>query len=161
MPVSVSTRIALSVFSSARPMPRSTCGALVNWTLPYSITSTRLPQGSRKSRKGPHQTRACRLCERPDLRSVVHHHAEVPLPVLVRRLGLHERDELVAHVDKGLALAAAAELELENLPIEIERCIDIAHLEGDMVHADEFRPPRCISGLGHSATSRRNWVTGA
>src|SRR5271166_1321258 len=31
IPLSASSRCAFSVLSSARPMPRSTCGALVNW----------------------------------------------------------------------------------------------------------------------------------
>src|SRR5258708_19911074 len=53
MPFSASSFFALSFLASFSPMPRCTLGALVNWMLEYSTTSMRLPQGSRKSRKGP------------------------------------------------------------------------------------------------------------
>src|SRR5580704_10424100 len=52
MPFSASSFFALAFLSSLRPMPRMTLGALVNWMLEYSMTSMRLPQGSRKSRNG-------------------------------------------------------------------------------------------------------------
>src|SRR5437899_3339579 len=50
IPFSASSFFALSFLSRLSPMPRSTCGALVNWMFEYSTTSSRLPQGSRKSR---------------------------------------------------------------------------------------------------------------
>src|SRR5580704_115982 len=53
MPFSVSSFLALAFLSRLSPMPRNTCGALVNWMLEYSMTSMRLPHGSRKSRNGP------------------------------------------------------------------------------------------------------------
>src|SRR5579863_128517 len=53
MPFSASSFRALAFLSSVRPMPRSPFGALVNWLLEYSVLSSRLPQGSRKSRNGP------------------------------------------------------------------------------------------------------------
>src|SRR5205085_997117 len=53
MPFSASSFRALAFLSSFNPMPRKTLGALVNWMFEYSMTSIRLPQGSRKSRNGP------------------------------------------------------------------------------------------------------------
>ena len=58
MPFSASSFFALSFLASFKPMPRCTLGALVNWMLEYSVISSRLPQGSRKSRKGPSTKRA-------------------------------------------------------------------------------------------------------
>src|SRR5450631_1452256 len=54
MPLSVSSLIAVLFFDRcARPMPRNTFGALLNWTFSYATISIRLPHGSRKSRNGP------------------------------------------------------------------------------------------------------------
>src|SRR4051794_27551308 len=55
----------------------------------------------------------------------------------------HQRqiDELVAHVNKGVALALAAQGELENPPVPVERLVDIADLNRDMVDTDETRLP--------------------
>src|SRR5258708_5933579 len=53
MPFSASSALALSFLASANPIPRRICGALVNWIFEYSMTSMRLPHGSRKSRNGP------------------------------------------------------------------------------------------------------------
>jgi hypothetical protein len=57
---------------------------------------------------------------------------------------LRERDELVAHVHEGHAAGAAAELEVEDAPVEGERLLDVADLEGDVVDADEARPVRHV-----------------
>ena len=61
---------------------------------------------------------------------------------------LRERDELVAHVHEGHAAGAAAELELEDAPVELERLLDVADLEGDVVQADE-------PGAGHATSPGR------
>src|SRR4029077_5954362 len=54
IPFSLSSLIALSFLARcASPIPRSTCGALVNWILSSPAISMRLPHGSRKSRNGP------------------------------------------------------------------------------------------------------------
>src|SRR5215469_14074648 len=57
MPLSASSRRAFSFLSRSKPIACNTCGALVNCILAYSMTSTRFPQGSRKSRKGPGKSR--------------------------------------------------------------------------------------------------------
>jgi hypothetical protein len=83
-------------------------------------------------------------------RAVVDHEAEVP--VLVRRLraALGQRDELVAHVDERHGVAAPAQGEFEQLPVERERRLDVADLERDMVDPDQARPgarTRCAHAL--------------
>jgi hypothetical protein len=47
-----------------------------------------------------------------------------------------ERDELVAHVDERHARAAAAQLEVEDRAVEVERLVDVADFQGDVVQAD-------------------------
>src|SRR5207248_10188258 len=46
-------------------------------------------------------------------------------------------DELVAHVDESGALAAAAQIELEDLAVPVQRLVDVADLDRDMVDADQ------------------------
>ena len=49
---------------------------------------------------------------------------------------LLQREELVAQVDEGIGLAAAAERELEELAVEVECFVDVADFERDVVEAD-------------------------
>src|SRR5947207_10613061 len=46
-------------------------------------------------------------------------------------------DELVAHIDKGAALAAAAQVEVEDLAVPVERLVDVADLDRHMIDADQ------------------------
>src|ERR1700758_4366904 len=66
---------------------------------------------------------------------------EAEMAIGVRRLGpaAGERDELVAHVHEshGGALPAA-QLEVEEAAVPGQSLVDVAHLEGDMVDADEL-----------------------
>ena len=58
----------------------------------------------------------------------------------VRRLRppTRERDELIAHVDEGHCVAhSAAQLELEDLSVPLERLVDVADLERHVVDPDE------------------------
>src|SRR5579859_6038352 len=48
-------------------------------------------------------------------------------------------DELVAHVDEGVALTFAAQGEIEDLRVPGQRLVDIPDLDRDMVDADEPR----------------------
>jgi GTP-binding protein len=71
-------------------------------------------------------------------RLVVDDEAEVPLAIDVWCAVSRKREELVAHVDEHhLRADAAAQLELEELPVPGERLVDVAHLERDVVDADE------------------------
>ncbi len=70
---------------------------------------------------------------------VVDDEAEVAVRVGQLRPSLGERDELVAQVHEGHPAGAAAELEVEDAPVELERLLDVADLEGDVVQTDEPR----------------------
>jgi hypothetical protein len=61
----------------------------------------------------------------------------MPPAILVRRPGFHQRQKLVAHVDEGLAIAAPAQGEAENLAVEGERLVDVADFERDVIDADQ------------------------
>src|SRR5438309_3209038 len=101
MPLSASSRNAFSFLSRLKPIALSTCGALVNWILAYSTTSTRLPQGSRKSRNRPGS--AGGFDPFAHARTIVDHQPKMAPPVFVRVGGLHHIDELVAELDEGVA----------------------------------------------------------
>jgi len=58
-------------------------------------------------------------------------------PVLMRCLGLHQRQKLITQVDEGLAFAAPAQGEAENLAVESERLVDVADFKRDVIDADE------------------------
>ena len=70
---------------------------------------------------------------------------------------LHQRDELVAHVDERRALHAAAQLEREEAPIEGQRRVDVADLEGHVIHADQ---PRALLHGGKAMGARATAATG-
>src|SRR6185312_9612206 len=55
-------------------------------------------------------------------------------------------DELIAHVDEGVALTLAAQREVEDPAIPGQRLVDIADLDCDMVDADQ---PRLLC-FGHA-----------
>jgi len=66
-------------------------------------------------------------------------------------------DELVAHVDKGVALALATQREIEDAGIPGKCLVDVADLDRDMVDADQprlfsFRHGRTPSCSRHSLT---------
>jgi hypothetical protein len=56
---------------------------------------------------------------------------------------LGERQELVAHVEEGHARHPAAQVELEDARVELERLLDIAHRDGDVV--DPYHPSHLLS----------------
>src|SRR2546421_37988 len=72
-------------------------------------------------------------------RLVVDDEAEVPPAVGRTRASFCERDELVADVDEGHPRGAAAQRELEDRAVEIQRLVDAPDLERDVVDADEAR----------------------
>ncbi len=63
---------------------------------------------------------------------------EADVAVRVRRLRAagRQRDELIAHVDEGDALAPPSEREVENGAVEVERFLDVSDLQGDVIHPD-------------------------
>jgi hypothetical protein len=62
----------------------------------------------------------------------------MPLAVRMRGFCLHERDELVAHVDECLTRAASALFEREYLPVKSQGCLDVTGLKRNTVDADEL-----------------------
>jgi steroid delta-isomerase-like uncharacterized protein len=79
-----------------------------------------------------------RLLERsPSGLLVVDDEAEVAVRVGRLRAAGREGDELVAHVDESHAAAASAQAELEDAPVKLERLLNAADLESDVVQTDE------------------------
>ena len=126
--------------------PAQHAAVFENWMAPYSTTCTRLPHGSRKSSPRPprisapasssrRRTAARSSTTRPKWRSWSG-------PSGSRDLGQHQ--ELVAHVDEGHARYAAAQLELEQAAVELERRVEVAHLEHDVVDPHQSRHGRSI-----------------
>jgi len=74
---------------------------------------------------------------------VVDDEAEVARPVGRLRATVHERDELVADVHEGHAGRAAAQPEVEQTAVELERAVDVVDLQRDVVDPDE---PRLAQG---------------
>ena len=68
----------------------------------------------------------------------------MPLAIRWLRAPLGESKELVAHIDECHPRHAAAQVEVEQRSVELERLVEIAHFERDVVEAD--RP--CF-GRGH------------
>jgi nitroreductase len=69
--------------------------------------------------------------------SVLDDEPEVPLVVGRLRAALGEREELVAHVEKGHVPVAFGHLEVEEAAVELDRLVEVAHLERDVVDAHE------------------------
>ena len=72
-----------------------------------------------------------------------------------RRSVYRERNELVAEVDPGHALEPVAQRELEDAAVKLERLSDIAHLDRDVVDADQTRSLVGVSHGGIVAVSAR------
>ena len=64
------------------------------------------------------------------------------------RAPLGDRQELVAHIEEGHPGDAAAELELERPPVELERGLEVVHLDRDVIDADQprARHPLILTG---------------
>jgi uncharacterized cupin superfamily protein len=70
---------------------------------------------------------------------IVDDQADVPLCVGRLHTAGTEGEELVAHVDERHSRNAAAERDLEHPAVEVERVVDGADLDRDVVDADEAR----------------------
>ena len=53
---------------------------------------------------------------------------------------LHQRDELIAHVDKGRPRLSPSQGKAEDPPVADERLLHIADLERDVIQPDKSRP---------------------
>src|SRR5205085_6645049 len=83
--------------------------------------------------------RAGRLGALLHTRAVVDDKADMATLDAARFAVRHPRhvDELVPHVDKGAALAPAAQVEVEELAVPVERLVDVADLDRHMIDADQ------------------------
>ncbi len=93
------------------------------------------------TRTGMHDREALALHCGPHGGDVVDDEAEMALVVSRLSAALHERDELVAHVDEGGPGHAAAQLEIEQTCVQRERGVDIGNLERHVIHPDQPGPP--------------------
>src|SRR5580700_5879203 len=77
----------------------------------------------------------------------------MPAMVAIVTATLHQIDELVAKLDKGVARPFRAQIEIKDLAVKGERFVDVADFEGDMVDADKTRLVARggvrLGGLGH------------
>ena len=76
---------------------------------------------------------------RADRVAVVDHEPEVAVVVRALAAALGEREELVARVQERHPAHAPAQLEVQPAPVELQRRVEVAHLERDVVDADQPR----------------------
>jgi hypothetical protein len=150
-PLRAAPRARAAVFVSSSASARSTAGLFVNWIWSYCTTWSRLPNGSRASRRGPGLDLGAGLLQGLARRLlVVDDEAEVHLRL--RRTALREREELVAQVDERHSRLALVDPELaEDRAPEGERALGVVHAERDVVNPDEAGS-RCRHESGNVGT---------
>ena len=114
----------------------------MNWIVPYSTTWTWLPQGSRNELP-PKISAPASSGGREHGCAVVDDEPEVALAVGLPHGALGEREELVAQVDERHSAHPAAELQLEEAPVERQRLVERADLDGDVIDPD--RASHCVA----------------
>ena len=108
----------------------------MNWISSYCTIWTRLPLGSRMSKKRPGKHLHAGFLERAaGGLLVVDDESEVRL--LGARPPLEQGEELVAHAEKRGARDAAHRRGLEEVGVERDRLLDVVDLERDVVDPDE------------------------
>jgi hypothetical protein len=73
-------------------------------------------------------------------RAIVHDEAEVPVRVSMRSRRFGQRNELIAHINEGMALTSASQRELKNLAVESERLLHVSDFERNVIDADKPGP---------------------
>jgi len=68
---------------------------------------------------------------------IVDDEPDVPMRVGLLCPAGRQRDELIPHVDEGHAPAAAAQREIEDPSVEVERGVDVVDLHRYVVHTDQ------------------------
>jgi catechol 2,3-dioxygenase-like lactoylglutathione lyase family enzyme len=86
---------------------------------------------------------------------VVDDEPEVAVPVGRLRPSLRQGDELVTDVDERHAPPAAAELQLEDAAVEVERLVDAADLERDVVDSEQTRHSASVASRVRAG---RRWL---
>ena len=69
-----------------------------------------------------------------DGRGVVDDEPEMALGIWLAHAALGKREELIAHVDKRHPGDPAAQLQLEQAPVELQRLVERADLDCDVIH---------------------------
>ena len=129
-------------------MPLRISGVFENWISLYATTCTWLPHGSRNELPPKMSIPASRADSEHGV-AVVDDEAEVARRVRPLRAALREREELVAHVDERHPRDPSAQLQLEQAPVEVERLVDRADLERDVVDPDGASHSwKCMSDPG-------------
>ena len=124
-----------------------TPGVRSNWTSPYSTISNRFPHGSLKWTPRPLEDLEARALGVALHRLlVVDDEAEVAVVVGRLPASLADREELVAQVDERHPRHAPAQLEVEEPRVELQRLVEVADLERDVVDPDQ-------SGHGEAAST--------
>ncbi len=80
--------------------------------------------------------RARFACGRDHRRLIVDDEPEVAGRIRALGPSFGEREELVAHVDEGHPVHPAAQLQVEQSPVEVERLVDRAHFEREVVDSE-------------------------
>jgi hypothetical protein len=118
-------------------MPSRTSGPFVSGTSPYSTTCRWLPRVEEVQASARKYLRILHLPEGlPQDLTVIHDHPDVAAAIPVLRSGLREGYEPVGSVYKGHARAAAAQPEIEEPTVELQRLVDVDNLNCHVVEAD-------------------------
>src|SRR5436190_16068590 len=85
----------------------------------------------------------------------------MPVPARVTAGALHQRDELVADVDEGGTRPATAERHVEEAAPELDRRVDVADVECDVVDPDQARARHLVERYRRACPRRRRpWRRG-
>jgi len=130
--------LGLVVLSSANPIPRRILRRLGKLDIRILDDFDAVAPRARKSRNGPSTI----LAPAASARAFTEERSSTTKPICRRSTPLAawsgtcvEIDELVAHVDEGIALAATAQCEIEDLAVPVERFADVGDLDRDVVDA--------------------------
>ena len=134
-PLSCSSCSAYSLFSSSSPHPTQDLGGLRELDLRVGddlhLVSPRVEE--RVAAEDLHARLARR---REHRRLIVDDEPEVAGRIRALGPSFGEREELVAHVDEGHPVHPAAQLQVEQSPVEVERLVDRAHFEREVVDSE-------------------------
>lgn len=140
MPLSASSRFALSFLSRASPdAPKHLRGLGELDVRVLDDLEPIAPWVEEIEERAFNHARAGRLSEFDDARAIVDDEANVAafdvLPGWARRQ--RQVDELVTHIDKGVALTPATQGEREKSSVPFERRINVADFDCNMIDSDQ------------------------
>ena len=125
---------------------RRIAGSFGNWMLSYSTTCRRIAPGSTEVETAAGQDLdAAASSAAVTLSQVIDDEPEVALLVGRLRRPFGESDELVADVEERHPRDAASQLVLEDLAVELQRLLEVADLERDVVDTDQASPTHVLN----------------